>query len=390
MAGVKERDVKVAIVAPSSVEGEMLHCVARECGFTNALVFTDTRKALEVAKRQQFGLFISFNEFPGMTALTMMQTLRSTGNYGVEQHLFLVDPITPEVLLVLVENNITHALTKPFSADRIAQKLTHLWHEETNMSPFETAFREAHAAYSAGLMDMAMELAMRLLKLHGLNEKLLLLLGDAYSKTGHPTESRKFFEKAMAVNPGSAAAAHKLAHTYMLEKDFAKAADLMNELVKLNPLNIELLAHTGLSNFEIGNFDAAKGAMCHLQKLDSERKDAAQVLAQVAIKEGDYETALAQMTGNHDKKEIIQLLNNEGIKLAQKEQFQAAIEMYLKGLTAVTESPYVYALYYNLGLAYSRIHDNANAAKFLRKAIEIKPDFEKATLALSRLELKSA
>jgi tetratricopeptide (TPR) repeat protein len=176
----------------------------------------------------------------------------------------------------------------------------------------------------------------------------------------------------------------------MLEKDFAKASELMNELTKLNPLNLELLANAGLSNFEVGNLDEAKDAMNRLQGLDTQRKDASEVLAKVAIQEGDYDTAMKQLQGTHDQKELVQLLNNEGVRLSHENDIAAAIAMYQKCIKIIGENPFIYALHFNLGLAYNKQHDKANAILAFRKALELKPDFEKAASALSKLEAKSA
>lgn len=387
---VKDKTTKVAITARTKDEGDMLSHVARACGFELLQVFSSPRVTFEVAKRNQFQLFITHHDFTDMSGLTMIQSLRATGNYGIEPHLFLVDVLTPEIMLVLVENNINHVLAKPFSADRTQQKLAHLWQSELNMTPAEQEFREAHAAMSAGLMEMAQELAIKNLRTHGPMEKLLLLLGDVETKLNHPVEARRYYDAAQKFNPKSSSAAQKLAQTYMLEKDFAKAAELMNELTKLNPLNLELLANAGLSNYEVGNLDEAKDAMSRLQGLDKERKDASEVLARVAIKEGDYETAMKQLKGTHDQKELVQMLNNEGVRLSHENEIDAAIAMYLKCITIIGENPYIYALHYNLGLAYNKHHDKANAITAFKKSLELKPDFEKAASALSKLEAKSA
>jgi len=390
VAAKLEKNIKVAITGRTKDEGDMLNHVARACGFEQIQIFSNPRVTFEVAKRSQFHLFITHHDFPDMTGLTMIQTLRATGNYGIEPHLFLVDSLTSDIMLVLSENNITHVLAKPYSADRTQQKLMHLWKQETHMSPAEMEFREAHAAMNSGLMEMSQELAIKNLRAHGPSEKLLLLLGDVETKLKHPVEARRYYDAAQKFNPKSSSAAQKLAQTYMLEKDFAKASELMNELTKLNPLNIELLANAGLSNFEVGNMEEAKDAMSRLHGLDKERRDATEILAKVAIQEGDYDAAMNLLQGTHDQKELVQLLNNEGVRLSHDNDTASAIAMYLKCIKIIGVHPYVYALYYNLGLAYHKQQDDTNAVIWFKKALELKPDFEKAASALSKLEPKSA
>lgn len=64
--------------------------------------------------------------------------------------------------------------------------------------------------------------------------------------------------------------------------------------------------------------------------------------------------------------------------------------MYLTCIKIIGTHPCVYALYYNLGLAYHKQKDDSNAVIWLKKALELKADFEKAASALSKLEAKSA
>jgi tetratricopeptide (TPR) repeat protein len=78
------------------------------------------------------------------------------------------------------------------------------------------------------------------------------------------------------------------------------------------------------------------------------------------------------------------------VRLSHENEIDAAIAMYLKCITIIGENPYIYALHYNLGLAYNKHHDKANAIIAFKKSLELKPDFEKAASALSKLEAKSA
>ncbi len=390
MAPLRQKEIKIALTARSKDEGTVLSHTVHGCGFDNIQIFTNTRDTLEVAKRVQFQIFVTHNDFPDMTGLTMVQALRATGNYGIESHLFLIDNISPETMLVLVELNIHHALSKPYSVDRVSQKLLHLWKEETHITPAEQEFREAHAALCSGLSEMAHDMSIQIVKAHGPSEKVLLLLGDVAMKEERPLEARKYYEAAKKFNPNSSLAIHKLAQTYMQVKDFTHAAELMKDLAKLNPLNVELLANFGLSSYEVGNMNDAKAAMGKLQSLDKNRKDASEILTKVAINEGDITLAMKNMGEGRDTKELIQLINNEGIRLSQRNDVAGAIRMYTQSIKVIGSHPAIYAIFYNLGLSYMKAHDNENAKIWLKKALDAKPNFEKAMTALARLEPKRA
>jgi tetratricopeptide (TPR) repeat protein len=377
---------RIAIVAKDKSEGDSLAGVMRAIGFHNLQIFEGAKAAYEVCIREQFPIFVIHNELLDMTGLTLIQKLRATGNYGAEAHLLLVDEISELFLPILQEFNIKYVLPKPFHPEKIQKKFNSLFIEESNLTPFEKDYRAALSSLAAGMTDMAREMAIDALKTHGHHEKLLLLLGGIELSVGHPDKARPFFHAALKVNPLSAAATHKIGKTYLMEKDFTKAAEMLNHQMKLNPLNIELLLNAGLSNYESGNLDLANQAMTQLHGLDTQNKKAGEIMATIAIKEGRILDACDVLQDSHDQSELVQFLNNEGVKLSQNNDVPGAIKMYTKCLEAVRNNPYIYAIYYNLGLAYAKIQQHELALDCYKQALKCKPDFERASQAIARYQ----
>lgn len=379
----------IAIVVGEEAEGKRIASLLQSLGYSQIKVFLSAIEAYEVCIRSQFLLFIIHNELPKMSGVTLIQKMRATGNYGFEAHLLLVDTLSEQLLPVLHEFNIKYVLPKPFHSDRIRQKFESLVKEENNLPPFEQEYRAALSALGSGLVEMACEMAVKAMKTYGQNEKILILLGDIEASAKSSEEARTFYAAALRINPVSAAAAHKIAHTYMMEKDFRKATELLNHQMRLNPLNIELLTNAGMSNYEVGNFDKAKEVLGQARALDSTNKKAGQGLASVALAQGDVKGACEIFKSSHTEAELVQFLNSAGVKLSRNNDVQGAINMYLQCLEVINKSEYVPAIYYNLGVAYSRINDNRKAIIFYKKALERRPDFERAAQALAKLEPKA-
>jgi tetratricopeptide (TPR) repeat protein len=125
--------------------------------------------------------------------------------------------------------------------------------------------------------------------------------------------------------------------------------------------------------------------MLKQQGLDQYDRRAAEVLAKVAMTEGNVTDAVQVLAKSHCDAELIQFLNNAGVKLSQGNDVSGAIRMYQQCLEVIRENEFVHAIYYNLGWAYSRIRDHSNAARCYQLAIEHKQDFVKARQALERL-----
>jgi|NOAtaT_6_FD_contig_41_7438383_length_1467_multi_4_in_0_out_0_1 tetratricopeptide (TPR) repeat protein len=384
------RKSTIAIVAPSRADADMIIQGLRSLGFPNHRILVGTHEAYEVCVREQFSLFIDYNGCEPMTGLSFIQKLRATGNYGAEAHLLLVDQLEDALLPVLAEFNIKYVVPKPFLADRVIQKFDRMFREECNLPPAEQDYRAVLSAHYAGMRDMAWEMGVKALKTHGQSEKLLLLLGDIQGAGGHPEEARKFYGAALKVNPLSAAAMHKTAQTYMMENNFQRAAELLNEQMKVNPLNLQLLANAGLSNYETGDYQLAEQVMGQLKQMDQTNKVAMETLAKVAVQEGRVRDACDLLGSTHTELELIQFFNNAGVRLSQQNNIPAAIDMYKKCLEVMGKSEHAHAILYNLGIAHAKLKDFPNAMLCYKKALERKPDFAKAQQALARLEEQSA
>jgi len=380
------RDKKVAVLASSKGEGDILFHILRSFGINQVHVMLDSREVLKLDPQDPFSLFILRQEMPGLSGLSVVQRMRASGNYGNESYLLLIDSITEGMKPIIEEYDLRYILPKPFTADRISGKLEQLLRAESELSPFEVAFRSARGAYYSGLLAMAREICLGLFRSYGYQERILTLLGEISLREKKTSEARKFFNAALKVNPGFLPATHRLAVSHIYDNNFGEAASMLDELLPRNSLNLQLLADSGHASFETGNHDKARLTMLHLKQLDEKDRMAADVLAKVAMAEGRVLDACRHLRKSHSDAELVQFLNNEGVRLSKEKDLDGAIRLYQQCLGEVHESEFAHAIYYNLGLAHAKRRDSSQAALYFQMAIARKPDFTKAQQALARLE----
>lgn len=380
------RDKKIAVVAASKEEGDILYHILRSFGVEQVRVILDSREALRLDPPDPQQIFILRQETRELSGLSLIQRLRSSGNYGAENYLLLVDSVTEAMKPLFEEFDIRYVLPKPFTADRIASRLETLLRAEIDISPFELAMRSARGAFHSGLLAMARELCLSLFRTHGYQERILTLLGDISLKENKTAEARKFYTAALKVNPGFLPATHRFAVSHMYDQNYKEAAQMLDDLLPRNPLNLQLLADSGQSSFEAGNHDKARLTMLHLRQLDEKDRMASDVLAKVAMAEGRVLDACRHLRKSHSDGEMVQFLNNEGVRLSKEKDIDGAIRMYEQCLGEVHESEFAHAIYYNLGLAYAKRRETGQAAHFFNMALARKPDFTKAQQALARIE----
>lgn len=380
----------VALIMPTAEEIQTYTLALNECGLPRIVAFQSAEEALDVSKKQLFDLFVTSMELPKMSGIVFIQKLRSTGNYGNENHLFVCNSISNDLMALLIDLQITHVLKRPLTKASLAQKIHFILKSERELSKDESMFRDARAAYINGIDEMALETAERALRLNPNLEKAQLLIGDIYIRQAKLSEAKAVFEKVVETNPMSLAASHRLAKIAMLEHKPAEAALQLVRMADLNPYHIRILEDAGVSSLEAEHYDDAKKYMGKLIAIDETNQKASAVVAEVMVRLGDYEGIIATLSKAHSEKEVIQFLNNAGIKLSKENDAAGALKMYKTAVLQLEgKTQLLYAIYYNMGLAYKKLNDKVNAIVCFKQALKINPKFEKAQHALAEYEKAS-
>jgi len=379
------KSMPVAIVTGSQAEAELITQGLAECGFRSITVFTSGKEAFAVCARQQFALFVTRVEIPDMSGLVVIQKLRATGNYGLEPHLLICNKLDSQLLSLISEYDLDYVAVPPITKATIAAKFKHLITTENALSEIELKYRDSKSAFASDLMDMAEHNIQQVLKVQPTLEKALILYGDIELKRNKLDAANSHYKAAIAANPKSSTGLHRLAQLLMKQNDFNAAAMLLNKLADVNPHNIKLLENAGLSNLNIERYDLAKNYMGKLQAVDAGNKVAATVTAQVKIKTGDLSNLADGLRQGMDDKEMVQFLNNAGAKLSSENDIDGAIKMYMAAVEQIKSNKFLYAIHYNLGIAFKKKKEFAKARQNFERSIKLNPEFTKATTALQEL-----
>ena len=88
-------------------------------------------------------------------------------------------------------------------------------------------------------------------------------------------------------------------------------------------------------------------------------------------------------------KEVVRYFNNKGVVLAKTNSPLKAVDEYQRALNYYPRNKDNHLIHFNIALAYMKSKDPENlktAEKHLTKALEIKPDYEKAVSLMERLQ----
>ena len=383
-----DRNAKICMTLKSDSDVDLFKSIMVQNKIKNITTFTNSTIAYENATRTQYDLFltsISLNDQPG---IVLLQKLRACGNYGLEPHLFIGDAVDSETVNLFAEHGIEYVITKPYSPDKIINKLMYIFKQESNLSPAEAAYRNAKSALQSKMPDMALEMAMDAEKQFGSTEKLSILLGEIALSQGDIMKAREQFQAALNTNQNSLAAQHKIAATYMANKEYSEAKPILDRLATENPHHIQVLENAGLTSLETGDFKKAKKYMGQLQTIDEGNKTATSVITRTKIEEGEFNGLAQDLKKTHTEKELVSLLNSAGIKLSKEDKIQEAINIYLNCLEVIETADFAGKVHYNLGLAYNKLGKEKQAVFHLERTLDNIPGMEKASVMLNKLKKK--
>ncbi|SMF00090.1 tetratricopeptide repeat protein [Pseudobacteriovorax antillogorgiicola] len=382
-------DSNICLLLKSKDEVDFYERILKGLNFNKFKSFTDSDEAYEHVIRNQFELFITRMEVSPMSGLVFIQKIRETGNYGLESHLFIADKVSGDHICTLQDLDLPYVLVKPFTVDRVEEKLNYMSKIENNLTEFEEGYRNAKTAFFNKLDDMALELTKSLVDANPDNPKARLLLGDIYLHKEDYDQAQRCFEHVLEKDPKSGPSKIRMAKILMARNNFLDASQHLNDLAKVNPHHIKVLENAGLSNFEIKEYKTAKKHMKQLVAIDKDNLVAQQIETKVEFRSGNIAASLPKLKETMTDSELIYFANNEALRvLNETEDTKAAVAVFEEVLSEVHENVFRYVLYFNAGQLYWKMGDLDSARKAFIKAIEINPNYDKPRHALKKLREK--
>ena len=385
-----ELEAKIVVVTGTKDENELFRNFLLQAGYKNIACFLTVHDAYEHAVRNQSDLFITEFQLPDGPGVVLLQRLRETGNYGLETYLFVGNQIDAATLNLFFEHDIHYVLKKPFTEQRVLQKLNFMKQREAKLPPVERVFRDAQAAFNTKLYDMAFHLITEAESELGSQEKFEILKGKIRLAEEQPAEAKRHFQTALKINTQSVWAQSMLAKAHMELGDYELAKDILDKLVSTNPHHLNVLENAGLSNYELGHFDLSKQQMEQLIHLEPDNKVAAAVTTKIKIEQGDIEKIAQELAKTHSEREVVSLLNSASIALAKKKRHDEALQVYFDTLEIVKTPEYAAKVHYNIGLTLLKMNLFERAKLHLEEALSIIPHFEKAQMLLDKAKEKLA
>lgn len=181
----------------------------------------------------------------------------------------------------------------------------------------------------------------------------LFWLGDIRLEQGRPDEAEPLFARALALFPSSLSARYGLAQTALLEEDFRRAADLLEEILARNPEIGAVHYPLGMAYRGLGEDVRAEE---HLQQRENaEIRPADPLMAAL--------DSLLTTAGTYE---------NTGLEALDRQEWPAAIAQFRQGLALDPDDP---GLRHRLGTALFMTGDLDGAMAEFQRVVRTTPDY---------------
>ncbi len=278
----------------------------------------------------------------------------------------------------------------------------------------EAHFTIAHAAWAAGLKDLAIAECDKADALYAGWEINAMLKGQVLYENS-PDKSIDFYRTHLKKYPESNQIRLNLARTLVNQKRLTEAKPEFQKLIKASSSTPEILVVVGLLSAQAEDYVEAAQSFEAALKADVKDKDQVFIyLGQVSEKQNSLMQALAWYQKVEPGSHFVEAKVFAANVVARTQNVDAAIQMLddLKDLTdaqvsqvvqaqanllgqdkrvkeayellgkAVANMPTSVALSYDYAMAAERVNETAVSEKELRKVIQLKPDFAQAYNAL--------
>jgi tetratricopeptide (TPR) repeat protein len=352
----------------------------------NAVTIEALQKALKLLrlKKQKVLLFME-RELNGRNTGDLIRYLKTDGGSDVFV-VVLTSEVERDKLVLLHELGADNIITKPISPDTLIEKI---------------AFTVKPRGQIGELMDKgrqcleenpleAAKIAKQVLEIKPNSPSGLLLMGDALRKMGRRDEALRAYTQAEKGARLFLEPLKKIAALHHEEGNTTEELKFLEQLDKLSPLNIDRKVDIGTSYIALGDAEKAKNAFDQAVRIAT--KEALDTLSRVTqtiaarcmeaapeLSEQYLRQTLGTRKNMLDRSDI-ETFNRLGLMLRRQGKWQEAVEEYRQALKV---SPEDAGLYYNIAMAYTEGRRYVEAFRHLERALSINPELWRTGEAVS-------
>jgi two-component system chemotaxis response regulator CheY len=370
-------DLSVLIVDDKSNMRRTIKNILRKAGFTRTLEAEDGDTALERIRYSKVDLILLDWNMPRMKGIEVLRELRAREKYRDLMVLMVTGEEQQATVAEAIEGTVDHYLTKPFTPERLLDRIKLLWDSRTNPTKIDLHLKKGwnHLEREEGEEALA-EFKLALFE-NPQSPRTYHSLGRAYDSLKDPKKAKAHYQQAVEMAPQFLMAHVDQAELHEKQGELAEAAASLEKAIRINPNNLD--RRIKLGQILIKQQEKARALEIFSKVIERSGETDVDIVTKVgdalleagmgAEAEGFLSRGLSNVPG------AVILKNRLGIAFRIQGKYKEAIDNYR---SALKESPDDENLLYNLGRAYHDDGQEEKAALIMKQAIRINPDFAAA------------
>ena len=380
------------IVDDNSANSLFFEVLFKELGYT-AYTATTGDEGLKIAVQNHAQFVVTAWELSGMPGTIFIQKVRSARNRRFLPCLIYSRRMSEEDVKLTKDLGFKDILPMPFDKDGASEVIRDVIRRENNISKTEVTLRKMESYVLDGKPQEALKLLSdQILQKGEFQCRAYTVTADIWNRLGKTDKALQSAQQALEIDADYTKAKQVLARIYSRQGKHDEAIDLLKDLNKSSPLNMSTKVNLGTAYVEADRHDEAKQVFDDIMQTDDSCQEAKDGMAVMAFKEGDTDLAAQLIAETEAGDELARIFNNMGISQISSGHFDEGISTYKKAMSLLADKARLHLLSYNLGLAFKKNKNFAEAFVEFGKSYVQAPNYEKAYASLADManQLKSS
>jgi tetratricopeptide (TPR) repeat protein len=342
-------------------------------------------EALALAKDAIPNFLVVSWELKTIPGTLLVQKLRTHIKKRHLPYILYSKRLAPEDLVLVKEMGLKNVLSLPIDKAKATEEIRTMIQAEESLTPEELILRKIEGAIQDNRPSEALKYYDNKLRKKGPHSvRANTYMGDIWMMTNQFKKAEESYKLAIAEDPAAFEALNGLANAYSRLEQHENALKILTGLSENSPKNLTTLMNLGSTYAQADRLEEAKKTLAKVSTIDPDMPGLKEEQAKIAFKEGDLSLAAKLIAETQQGDSLARHFNNLAISYSHKNQFEKAVEVYQNAIKMLVNKAKLYALKYNLGLAYMKKGDLALGFKELAESYKEEPTFEKAYMALAK------
>ena len=358
--------------------------VLGELRMSDVLAQENSQAGLDLVEPKRIECIITSWDTKKMPGRVFIQNLRKVPANQFLPLIIYSQRLQSEDIRLINELGEVTVLAAPLDRKALADAIKRVIDKDAKLSDVERNLRLAVGHFGMKQYDEAIKAAEALLSTGADIPECHVLIARCSFEKAEYDKATAHIESALKTKPDLTAALQLKARILSKTGNHQDAVVTLVTLLEKSPQVLSTLNFLGQTYKAADRLDEAKQIFNRLMDQDPGSREAKDGLGEVAFMEGQYDVAMELLQDTSNSEEIARNLNNLGIALTSKQDFEKAIQGYLNAIRIFNRKASIHLLYYNLGLAYQKSGDLKAAFEVFGQSCLLEPKFAKAYAAFSR------